>query len=171
MLNRMPTWEQLEEAMRPTRGLCPQLEPLGPVIASCLEDHSPGSEWVFIAQPHVCLPPGVFYLERDFVRPALAGWRRSRLPADWEFIEVVPDWICEVVTPGTGADRRVVRRRVYAQAGVAHYWIVDTAAKTLEAAELRSRLWCDVGAYGEHDVARVAPFHAVELQVGPLFAL
>jgi hypothetical protein len=35
----------------------------------------------------------------QIVRPDVAGWRRERLPEPWDVrpIDVVPDWICEVV--------------------------------------------------------------------------
>ena len=84
-------------------------------------------------------------------------------------IEVVPDWICEVVSPSSASTDRVSKRRLYARAGVAHDWLVDPAARTLEALALAGGAWTEVGAFGDDDVARVPPFEAVELEVTLLF--
>jgi hypothetical protein len=50
-------------------------------------------------------------------------------------------------------------------------WIVDPEARTLEALRLdpESGAWIEVGAYDDESVARVAPFEAIELEVGRLF--
>jgi len=109
----------------------------------------------------------------EYVRPDLSGWRRERLPnpADMRPIAVVPDWICEVLSPSNKAHDRVTKRRLYAQAGVAHYWILDPEERVLEALELRAAagLWVELGAYDENSTARIAPFADVELAVGRLF--
>ncbi len=105
------------------------------------------------------------------VRPDLVGWRRERLPSPWgqRPVEVVPDWICEVVSPSNASTDRVSKRRLYARAGVAHYWLVDPAARTLEALALAGGAWTEVGAFDDDDVARVPPFEAVEIEVTLLF--
>ncbi len=107
------------------------------------------------------------------VRPDLAGWRRERLPRPWgrRPVTVTPDWICEIVSPARPAVDRVRKRALYAEHGVPFYWIVDPAARTLEALRLDAAAheWREVGAYDDASVARGAPFEAVELEVGRLF--
>ena len=104
------------------------------------------------------------------LRPDLSGWRRERLPdPDVRPIEVVPDWICEIVSPSNEAHDRVTKRRLYATHGVAHYWIVDPEARTLEASTLEGGRWVDAGSFDESSLARIEPFTAVELSVGRLF--
>ena len=107
------------------------------------------------------------------VRPDVAGWRRERFPdpRGQRPVLVVPDWICEVVSPAKPAHDRVTKRRLYAAHGVPFYWIVDPEERTLEALRLDvdAHEWREVGAYGDDDVARIAPFEAVELEVGRLF--
>lgn len=127
----------------------------------------PGGWWIL---PDVDIdlghsPPPEYY------RPDLSGWRRQRLPnpADERPIAVVPDWICEVISPTNEAYDRVHKRRVYARAGVAYYWIVDPEARMLEALELREGHWVELGAYDDSAVERIAPFPEVELHVGRLF--
>jgi Uma2 family endonuclease len=100
----------------------------------------------------------------------VAGWRRERLPEPWgqRPLEVVPDWTCELVSPAKPAHDRVLKRKLYAEAGVAFYWIVDPQARTLETLRLDTvaRVWVEVGAYDDASTARIAPFGAIELEVG-----
>jgi Uma2 family endonuclease len=62
-----------------------------------------------------------------------------------------------------------VKKRLYAASGVAHYWIVDPDARTLEAFALRDGTWVDVGSYRDGESGRIAPFDAIEIEVGRLF--
>jgi Uma2 family endonuclease len=123
----------------------------------------PGGWWIFV-EVDVELAP------HDVVRPDLAGWRRTRLPQpDHRPIRVVPDWMCEIASPSTAARDRVAKRNLYARHGVAHYWLVDPEARTLEALALRDGVWVDAGTFDETALARIPPFEAVELPVGRLF--
>jgi Uma2 family endonuclease len=133
------------------------------------DDHDrggPGGWWILL-EVDVRLAP------HDVVRPDLAGWHRERLPAPWDTrpIEVVPDWICEVVSPSNASQDRVRKREIYARSGVRFFWLVDPDARTLEALRLdpSTGLWIEVGAYDETAHARIAPFEAIELEVGRLF--
>jgi Uma2 family endonuclease len=123
----------------------------------------PGGWWIFV-EVDVQLAP------HRVVRPDLAGWRRARLPEpDVRPIRVAPDWVCEILSPTSVARDRVAKRRYYAEHGVAHYWMVDPEARTLEALELRDGLWTELGSFDDADTARIAPFEAIELPIGRLF--
>lgn len=123
----------------------------------------PGGWWIF-------LEVDIELSTHDVLRPDLSGWRRTRLPEpDQRPIRVAPDWVCEVISPSTGARDRVIKRQLYARHGVGHYWILDPVARTLEALELRDGIWHDAGNFDETAVARIAPFEAIELPVGRLF--
>jgi Uma2 family endonuclease len=123
----------------------------------------PGGWWIFI-EVDIELGP------HDVVRPDLSGWRRARLPApDQRPIRVVPNWVCEVISPSTGARDRVTKRQLYARHGIEHYWLVDPVARTLEALALRDGTWMDAGTFDETATARIAPFQEIELPVGRLF--
>jgi hypothetical protein len=50
-----------------------------------------------------------------------------------------PDWVCEVISPSNAAQDRVRKRRVYATHRVPFYWIIDPAARLLEALRLVPR--------------------------------
>ncbi len=124
----------------------------------------PGGWWIFV-EVDVELGP------HDVVRPDLAGWKRERLPDPGERrpIRVAPDWVCEVLSPSTATRDRVEKRDLYAQHGIAHYWIVDVEARTLEVFELQGGHWLLAGNFGERSIARTPPFGEVELDVGRLF--
>jgi Uma2 family endonuclease len=124
----------------------------------------PGGWWIFVEVD-------VRLAVHDVVRPDLSGWRRERLPRPGNVrpIDVVPDWICEVISPSTAALDRVKKRALYARHGVGHYWMVDPEARTLEALELDGARWLEVGAWDEDAVVRIAPFAELELEVGRLF--
>ncbi|MCG8556269.1 MAG: Uma2 family endonuclease [Proteobacteria bacterium] len=124
----------------------------------------PGGWWIFIEVD-------VRFSPHDVVRPDLSGWRRERLanPADQRPIDVVPDWICEVLSPTTAAQDRVTKRDLYAHHGVGHYWIVDVEARTLEAFALTAGRWILLGNYDEDANARIEPFTDIELAIGRLF--
>ena len=70
-------------------------------------------------------------------------------------------------TPICWRCRRTFGRRS-AEHGVAHYWIIDPEARTLEALTLLGGKWVDAGSFDETATARVAPFEAVEIPVGRL---
>lgn len=127
----------------------------------------PGGWWILL-EVDVRLAP------HDVVRPDLAGWRRERLVAPWDLrpIDVRPDWICEVVSPSNAAHDRVTKRRLYATHAVPYYWIIDPEARTLEALRFDppTAAWFEVGSYDDASIARIAPFDAIELEVGRLFA-
>lgn len=107
----------------------------------------------------------------DIVRPDLAGWRRQRLPNPWgqRPLDVVPDWICEIISPSNAAHDRVIKRRLYATHGVPYYWLLDPVARTLEALRLDDGVWVELGVWGDGDLAAIDPFAVVELEVGRLF--
>lgn len=124
----------------------------------------PGGWWIFVEVD-------VRLSAHDIVRPDLAGWRRDRLlkPGTTRPIDVVPDWVCEVVSPSTAARDRVTKRNLYARCGVLHYWLIDPDARVLEALALREGSWFEVGVYDDSASARIPPFEAVELEIGRLF--
>jgi Uma2 family endonuclease len=105
------------------------------------------------------------------VRPDLAGWRRDRLsqPGRVRPIEVVPDWVCEVLSPSTAARDRITKRRLYAQAGIPFYWLIDPELRAVEALALRDGAWVELGVFDETACARIAPFEAIEVEIGRLF--
>jgi Uma2 family endonuclease len=122
----------------------------------------PGGWWIFIEVD--------IRLGANVVRPDLAGWRRERLPEpDVRPIDVVPDWICEILSESNAAYDRVTKRRLYAEHGVRHFWLADPESRTLETYGLDAGRWVDTGSFDESSRARIAPFDAVELEIARIF--
>ena len=107
------------------------------------------------------------HLERDVLVPDIAAWRRERLPQipDEAFISLAPDWVCEVLSPSTAALDRVRKLAVYAREGVAHAWLVDPIARTLEVLKLDAPRWSIIATHEGRDVIRAEPFNAIELDL------
>lgn len=110
---------------------------------------------------------------RRSIVPNLAGWRKENLPQlpETAWIEVVPDWVCEVISPSTAAKDRVKKMPLYASLGVQYLWLVDPDSKTLEAFRQHEGRWLHVDSWANDDVARVEPFEAVELNIGGLWSV
>jgi Uma2 family endonuclease len=123
----------------------------------------PGGWWI-VFEPELHLGP-------DVLVPDLAGWRRERMPTfpDARWFDLVPDWACEVLSPGTRRFDLTDKRRVYAKNGLAHLWLVDPKARTLEAFALRGGDWVLVAALKKDDEARVPPFEAIAFPLSALW--
>jgi Uma2 family endonuclease len=119
----------------------------------------PGGWWILF-EPEL-------HLGTDVVVPDVAGWRRERMPRlpNVAFFEQAPDWICEVVSATTGALDRGRKMRIYGREQVAHLWLVDPLAKTLEVYRLETGRWVVVNTYGGADRVHAEPFDAVEIEL------
>jgi Uma2 family endonuclease len=117
----------------------------------------PGGWWI-LTEPEL-------HLGADVLVPDLAGWRRERMPRfpSVTAFELAPDWVCEIVSPGTARLDRGRKLKGYARAKVGHFWIVDPVARTLEALELAGPSWNIAAVHGGEEKVRVAPFADVEL--------
>ncbi len=109
------------------------------------------------------------HLAADVVVPALAGWRRERLPAlpEEAYFSVAPDWVCEVLPPSTASMDLVKNLTIYAREQVRHAWLVDPLARTIEVLRLESGRWSIVSTFADLDVVRAEPFDAMELDRPP----
>ena len=103
--------------------------------------------------------------------PDLAGWRRERMGEypDAPAIELAPDWVCELLSPGTRRFDLTEKRALYGTQGVGHLWLVDPEAQTLEAFELRADAWVLVAALKDDEEVRVAPFEAAGFPLSALW--
>jgi Uma2 family endonuclease len=90
------------------------------------------------------------------------------------YFDVAPDWICEVLSPGTARFDRAVKLPLYAAAGVSFAWLIDPLAQTLEVYERNSRpggaRWLLLETYGGDEQIRPVPFDALPFQLGDLWA-
>lgn len=108
------------------------------------------------------LPEVDVRIRQNIVAPDLAGWRRERLPEtpDETPIQLAPDWVCEVLSPGTETFDRGVKATWYASVGVSWMWVIDPEARTLEAFRNDGGAWRPEGRWqGEGNVS-AQPFDA-----------
>jgi Uma2 family endonuclease len=94
---------------------------------------------------------------------------RMPSPSTGAFFELVPDWLCEILSPSTARFDRVEKMPIYAQQGVSHLWLIDPIAHTLEAYALEDNRWVLLGAHGGDQIVRVVPFDAVEIELARLW--
>jgi len=126
----------------------------------------PGGWWI-VDEPEVH-----FTRDVEVAVPDLAGWRHERMPSipEGHRFEIVPDWLCEILSPSTAKKDRAIKLPLYAHYGVAHVWMVDPVAQTLEAFELREGRWTLIATLKDDDWVSVAPFDAVEFSLADLWA-
>jgi len=121
--------------------------------------------WVFVHEPEL-------RLAEDVCVPDLAAWRVERFPVRGQSraaIGVVPDWVCEVVTPSSARRQRALKLPRYAAAQVGAAWIVDPSERLLEVYRRASPLWSLVAVHGHSKPVRCAPFEEVELPLAKLW--
>jgi Uma2 family endonuclease len=72
---------------------------------------------------------------REVFRPDVCAYRRDRMPQPPKsprLVELPPDWVCEILSPGHERRDRVEKLQTYFKHRVPHYWIIDPIAETLE---------------------------------------
>lgn len=128
----------------------------------------PGGWWILF-EPELHLGP-------DILVPDIAGWRRETLPAipDGAFFEAAPDWVCEVLSPGTRRLDLTEKRAIYGASGIGHLWLVDPLARTLEAFALEAfaledSRWVLAASVADDAEVALAPFAAVSVPLAALW--
>jgi len=123
----------------------------------------PGGWWI-LYEPEL-------RLAADVLVPDWAGWRRSRLPAlpTTAWFALAPDWACEILSPSTAALDRARKLAVYAREGVAHLWLIDPIARTLEVLGLERGRWTIISIHAGDDTVRGDPFPEVEMDLAALW--
>ena len=123
------------------------------------EGGGPGG-WVIIIEPEIGLG-------EDILVPDLAGWKVERYPEEepHNWISVVPDWICEVLSPSSLKRDRMDKMPIYARHGVAYFWLIDPIARTLDVFRLENGRWVVSGLYVEDVKVRAEPFAEIEINL------
>jgi Uma2 family endonuclease len=120
--------------------------------------------WIILYEPEL-------HLSEEVLVPDLAGWRRERMPEmpDEAAFSLAPDWVCEVLSPSTGALDRARKLPIYARERVAHAWLVDPALRTLEVFRREGGGWFLVATFEGDRRVRAEPFDALELDLSLLW--
>jgi Uma2 family endonuclease len=105
------------------------------------------------------------------VVPDIGGWRRERLPEipDRPWLDLAPDWVCEVISPSTERIDRSRKLPAYAEARVSHAWLVNPITQTLEVLRLSDGAWTIDSVFTGSAPVRAAPFEELELDLGALW--
>jgi Uma2 family endonuclease len=121
--------------------------------------------WIIVDEPEL-------HLASDVLVPDLAGWRRERMTVlpDAPFLTLAPDWVCEVLSPGSARFDRKKKMPIYAGAGVSNAWLVDPIERTLEVFRLADGLWSLLATFSDDERVRAEPFDAIELDLALLWA-
>jgi Uma2 family endonuclease len=82
---------------------------------------------------------------------------------------LAPDWVCEVLSPSTRGIDRTRKLPIYHREGVAHAWLVEPRARTLEVFRREASGWLLTATHRDGDVVRAEPFDAVPLGLGALW--
>ena len=87
----------------------------------------------------------------------------------FNWISATPDWVCEVLSPGTLRTDKIKKLPLYGRHGVPHCWLVDPIAHTLDVFRLESGKWVIAGFYVEDDKVRAEPFQEIEIDLSNLW--
>ena len=120
--------------------------------------------WVIILEPEIGLG-------EDILVPDLAGWKAGRYPEEEPHnrISDAPDWICEVLSPGTTRRDKMEKMPIYARHGVSYFWLVDPIARTLDVFRLERGNWMVSGLYVEDAKVWAEPFAEIEIDLRDLW--
>ncbi|MBU6160296.1 MAG: Uma2 family endonuclease [Myxococcales bacterium] len=116
--------------------------------------------WFLTVEPEL-------HLGDDVLVPDLAGWYADRLgdTRGRTVLTLAPDWVCEILSPSTARRDRGSKADRYAMHGVRWLWLVDPAEELIEAWELVNQRWTRLGVWSGDDVAAIAPFETLPLEL------
>jgi Uma2 family endonuclease len=126
--------------------------------------NGPGGWWI-LDEPEL-------HLGAHVLVPDLAGWRRERMPSlpEAAWFELAPDWVCEVLSPGTASQDRAEKLPIYAVRGICHVWLIDPLLRTLESFENRDGKWLLLTTLKDADPVSLPPFDAITFDLSLLWA-
>jgi len=125
----------------------------------------PGGWWI--------IDESELHLGADVIVPDIAGWRRERMPElpQTAWFELAPDWACEILSPSTARTDRAIKMPIYAREQVAHLWLVDPDARTLEVYHRHDQCtWLLLATLKDEDPVRQPPFEAIQFSLGSLWS-
>jgi Uma2 family endonuclease len=115
----------------------------------------------------------VFYETHETYRHDLAGWRRERVPERPRDrpVRILPDWVCEILSPSNAANDTVRKLRVLHQHRVPHYWLLDPMEATLRVLRWTEEGYLEAVSATADETVRAEPFDAIEIPLGVVLGL
>ena len=97
----------------------------------------------------------------------LAGWRKARMPERPRgIVELPPDWVCEIVSPGHERKDTLTLFLLLQRRRVPFYWLIWPENRTLIAWALDGEHYRVIATVAEPKRVRIAPFDAIEIDLG-----
>nr|VFJ48653.1 MAG: Endonuclease, Uma2 family (restriction endonuclease fold) [Candidatus Kentron sp. DK] len=120
--------------------------------------------WWILDEPEI-------HLGNHVLVPDLAGWRRQRMPEfpDAPYMEMAPDWVCEILSPSNARLDRTVKMPLYAQFQVGHLWLLNPKLRTLEVFALQAGKWLLWETFGDSDKVSAPPFETLHFGLDVLW--
>lgn len=66
----------------------------------------------------------------------------------------IPDFVIEVISPGTKKEDRKYKYAEYEKAGIKEYWIIDPDKQTVDIYELRNKQYVEIGNFHGEDIVK-----------------
>lgn len=86
-----------------------------------------------------------------------------------ERIDGPPALVVEILSPSTSRKDRLSESRVYQQAGVPHYWLINPEEKTMECLALKDDLYAIVAGGVDDDVVEPPSFSGLSIELRKLW--
>jgi Uma2 family endonuclease len=108
--------------------------------------------------------------EHDVRRPDLIYFAKDRFHLVGEkAMEGPPDLCVEIISPSSRTIDRKKKFKQYEAGKVAHYWIVDPGARTIEGYKLSRGKYRLTGKGAENDVVNLPPFENLRIPLAELW--
>lgn len=117
-------------------------------------------------------PTGVRLSDQDVPEPDLVVVlaAHARLIGE-HVIEGSPDLVVEILSPGTAGRDLLVKRELYARAGISEYWTVDPLASEIEVLTLKHGNYATLARFGRDETLRSKRLPDLRIRLGQIFAL
>jgi Uma2 family endonuclease len=86
-------------------------------------------------------------------------------------IDGAPDWVAEVISPGTRKTDEGQKVIDYARAGIPEYWLVDPKKQTIRIYELKDSVYVLIQTYRPGEVARSVTLGGFEIAVDDVLSM
>lgn len=119
--------------------------------------------WLILDEPELHLGRR----REEVAVPDFAGWLHETMPEDPQtaYYTVVPEWLCEVLSPSTARLDRMKKLNLYQRVGVRWVWLVDPLQRSIEVFTRVDDGWHYATVEGAGEDVRIVPFEAAGLNL------